>query len=118
MKISKGIWSILAGGAAGVVNGLFGAGGGMVLVPMLSGKGGFTQRETFSSSVVIMLPLCVISLLITTEGKLPWEAAWPFLLGGIPGGIAAAHWGRKIPLLWLHRLLGGLIVYGGIRYLC
>lgn len=90
----------------------------MVLVPLLSGKGGFTQREAFSSSVVIMLPLCVISLLITTEGSIPWEAAWPFLLGGIPGGIVAARLGEKIPLRWLHRLLGGLIVYGGIRYIC
>ena len=118
MNIRNRVWSILAGGTAGIVNGLFGAGGGMVLVPMLSGSGAFTERELFSSSVVVILPLCLISLAITTGGSLPWKEAWPYLVGGIPGGLAAALLGRKIPLIWLHRFLGVLILYGGIRYLC
>ncbi len=118
MKIRKALFSILAGGAAGGINGVFGAGGGMVLVPMLSASGAFTQQEVFSSSIVIMLPICLVSLGISTGWDLPWEAAYPYLLGSIPGGIAAALLGRKIPLLWLHRILGALILYGGIRYLC
>lgn len=118
MNIRNGLLSVLAGGAAGVINGLFGAGGGMVLVPMLSASGAFTEQELFSSSVVMMLPICLITLGIATGWNLPWEAAWPYLLGSIPGGIAAALLGRGIPLLWLHRFLGILIIYGGIRYLC
>lgn len=118
MKHRKRIFSLLAGGGAGIVNGLFGAGGGMVLVPLLTLGKEFTEQELFSSSVVIMLPICLVSLITGTGGNLPWSEAWPFLLGGIPGGIAAALIGRQIPTSWLHRVLGALIIYGGIRYLC
>lgn len=110
--------SILAGAAAGAINGLFGAGGGMVLVPMLDSGGNFTSDEVFSSSIVIILPMCVVSLIVNSGGALPWGDAWPFLLGGIPGGLLAGFFGRRIPTAWLHRFLGVLILYGGIRYLC
>lgn len=113
-------WSvILAGAAAGAVNGLFSAGGGMVLVPLLERSGGFTEREIFSSSLVIILPICLVSLTIGAGGEpLPWKEALPYLLGSVPGGLLAAVLGRKIPVVWLHRLLGAMILYGGIRYLC
>lgn len=111
------LFSLLAGMAAGAVNGLFGAGGGMVLVPLLGAGGEFSEEEVFSSSVVIILPICLVSLAAGSGGTLPWHEALPFLLGGIPGGILAAVWGRRIPVAWLHRFLGVLIVYGGVRYL-
>lgn len=109
--------SILAGAAAGAANGLFGAGGGMLLVPILSGSPDFTDEEVFSSSIVIIFPICIVSLIVTTAGNLPWTEAWPYLLGGIPGGLLAATIGKQIPTTWLHRFLGLLVIYGGIRYL-
>ena len=118
MQWRKKLRSGAAGAAAGAVNGLFGAGGGMVLVPMLSGDTGFTESEIFSSSVMIILPICLVSLGVSTGFRLPWNQAWPFLVGGIPGGILAALLGKRIPLVWLHRFLGAMICYGGIRYLC
>ena len=106
----------LAGLAAGSVNGLFGAGGGMVLVPLLT-KTGLNQEQIFPSSVVIILPICIISLLLSGS-PIPWATALPYLLGSAIGGIGAGLWGKKIPVLWLHRALGLLILWGGIRYLC
>lgn len=112
-------WKLLwAGTAAGGVNGLFGAGGGMVLVPLLSSTGAFTERELFSGSIVIILPMCLVSLLMGNQGELPWQQALPFLIGAVPGGVLAATFRHKIPVLWLHRFLGILILYGGVRYLC
>ena len=118
MSLGKKLRTIAAGGAAGAINGLFGAGGGMVLVPLLSRGTEFTESEVFSSSVLIILPMCLVSLTLGTDGQLPWQQAWPFLLGGIPGGLIAALAAKRIPLLWLHRFLGIMIIYGGIRYLC
>ena len=109
---------LLAGAAAGAVNGLFGAGGGMVLVPMLSASHAFSEKELFSSSIVIILPMCFVSLLIGTQGALPWQQALPFLIGAVPGGILSAVFKGRIPIAWLHRFLGLLILYGGVRYLC
>ena len=118
MVWGKKIRSLAAGAAAGAVNGLFGAGGGMVLVPMLSRKTELDEREVFSSSVLIILPICLVSLGVSTGWQLPLEEAWPYLVGGIPGGILAAVLGKRIPLVWLHRFLGVMICYGGIKYLC
>lgn len=108
----------LAGIAAGIVNGLFGAGGGMLLVPLLRASGAFSDRDIFSGSLVIILPICLVSLLMNAGGQLPWQEAMPYLIGSLLGGIAAVTFGKKIPVVWLHRILGMLILYGGIRYIC
>lgn len=118
MHFHQKLRSTLAGAAAGAVNGLFGAGGGMILVPMLTRTGDFSEQEIFSSSIVIILPICLVSLIAGSRNGLPWAAAWPYLLGSIPGGLLAVTIGKRIPVVWLHRILGGMILYGGVRYLC
>lgn len=111
--------SLLAGAAAGTVAGLFGAGGGMVLIPLLSVLTDIDDDAVFPTSLSIMLPICVVSLGATAvSGPLPWMEALPYLLGSGIGGIAAGLWGNRIPNKWLHRCLGILIVLGGIRSLC
>lgn len=109
---------IAAGLCAGALNGLFGAGGGMVLVPLLSLLTDLDETQMFSTSVIILVPICVISL-IFSKG---WEhfsfmQALPYLIGSAAGGVLSAKLGKKIPSLWLHRVLGILIIWGGVRYL-
>lgn len=108
----------LAGAAAGLINGLFGAGGGMVLVPMLGKKAGISEQERFPASVAIIAPVCVVSLLLSGSRNITFLQVLPYLLGGAVGGVAAGLWGKRIPTVWLHRSLGILILWGGIRYLC
>lgn len=117
--LRKSIYGMAAAGAlAGLVTGLFGAGGGMVLVPLLCMMTDLNEEQIFPGSVCIILPVCLTALVLQAlEGPLPWAEALPYLLGSGLGGIAAGIWGRKIPLKWLHRLLGGLILWGGLRYL-
>lgn len=109
----------LSGAAAGAVNGLFGAGGGMILVPLLTAVTDLEDEAVFPSSVSIILPMSLISLLLgSTADSQPWPEALPYLLGSFVGGILAGKTGNKIPVKWLHRILGLLIIWGGIRYLC
>lgn len=111
--------SILSGICAGAVNGLLGAGGGMVLVPLLDLLTDIKEEEVFPTSISVILPICLVSLGFTAiNTPLPWSDALPYLLGGGIGGILAGIWGRKIPTVWLHRCLGILILWGGFRYLC
>lgn len=113
------IGTAMAGALAGSVNGLFGAGGGMVLVPLLTRFSGLKEESVFPASVSIILPICLVSLGISSfNGELPVMEALPWLLGSSAGGIFAGIFGRKIPVKWLHRGLGILILWGGIRYLC
>ncbi len=117
MKRSS-IGMLLAGACAGAVAGLFGAGGGMVLVPLLSLFGSLEEEEVFPASVAVILPICIVSLAVTAwTGGLPWKQALPYLLGSAGGGVLAGVWGKKIPVTWLHRGLGILILWGGWRYL-
>ena len=110
---------ILAGLGAGAINGLFGAGGGMVLVPLLSLLTPLEEKEIFSSSIAIILPVCIISITATAiNGTLAWREALPYLAGSAAGGLAAGLWGQRIPAKYLHRGLGILIIWGGIKYLC
>lgn len=109
---------ILAGVCAGTVAGLFGAGGGMVLVPLLTVLSSLEEEEVFPASLSIILPVCVVSLTVTAlTGDLPWKEAVPYLLGSAGGGVLAGVWGKKVPVKWLHRGLGILILWGGWRYL-
>lgn len=110
---------VAVGFAAGCVNGLLGTGGGMILVPLLTLLENDTSNDVFSSSVAIILPICFISLAISPGyASLPWRDALPYLIAAIPGGIAAGFFAQKIPVKWLHRALGILILWGGMRYLC
>lgn len=111
--------TVAAGFCAGAVNGLFGAGGGMVLVPLLTLLTDMEDRDIFPASICIILPICLVSLTFTafTSG-IDFASAVPYLVGSAAGGILAGRYGEKIPTVWLHRGLGALILWGGIRYLC
>lgn len=112
-------WGICAAGAgAGLINGLFGAGGGMVLVPLLTKLTDLNDSDVFPSSVSIILPVCLVSLGFSlVGGSAPPDSVIPYLIGSALGGVAAGFLGKKIPTLWLHKALGILILWGGVRYL-
>ena len=113
-------WDLLCSGlAAGAINGLLGAGGGMILVPLLTIIGQLDENSVFPASVAIIFPICLVSLAISPGfSLLPWRDAWPYLVAGIPGGILAGLLDKKIPVKWLHRALGVIVLIGGVRYLC
>ncbi len=107
---------LLAGAVAGIANGLFGAGGGLFLVPLLSGYIGIDEKRAFATSVAIILPLSVASYaLFCLKGGNVWGDAWPYLIGGIAGGLLSSKLFTRIPTVWLHRLFGILILYGGVK---
>ena len=108
---------LTAGSLAAVITGLLGAGGGMILVPLLTILTDLQEDEIFPASVAIILPICILSLVF--QGHMPpWKDALPYLAGSVLGGILAGFLAKNIPTVWLHRILGLLILWGGIRYLC
>jgi uncharacterized membrane protein YfcA len=108
---------LAAGSLAGVITGLLGAGGGMILVPLLTILTDLREDEIFPASVAIILPICILSLLF--QGHMPpWTDALPYLIGSVLGGLLAGILAKKLPTVWLHRILGILILWGGVRYLC
>ena len=87
----------IAAAAAGVVNGLFGAGGGMVLVPLLTLITKIDDSKIFPTSVITIFPICAVSLGVTAlHHALPLTDAAPYLVGGLAGGFLAGIFDNKI----------------------
>lgn len=106
----------IAGGAAGLLNGLFGAGGGLVLVPLLSSWINVEEKCALATSIAVMLPLSIVSYtLFCVQGGNVWSDALPYLIGGIAGGAIAAHIFKNIPTKWLHRAFSILLFFGGLK---
>ena len=115
----KHFYCALAGILAGAVAGLFGAGGGMVLVPLLTLLVKLPEDQIFPASVTIIAPICIVCLLLAEPGTIPtWQEVLPYLIGSCIGGVATGLVGDRIPTHWLHRILGVFFLWGGIRYLC
>lgn len=75
----------VSGVLAGVVNGLFGGGGGMVLVPLLRRWCGLEERKAFATCVAVILPLCVVSAAVYVLRR-GVDAARRAVSAGRPGG--------------------------------
>ena len=108
----------ITGALAGAANGLFGSGGGMFLVPLSTGWSKLEQRRAFATSVAVILPLSAVSAAVYfMKGALDFSAGWPYLIGGFAGGLISGRIFKKVPVKWLRRAFGLLIIYGGARAL-
>ncbi len=107
---------VVTGALGGLANGLFGSGGGLFLVPLMTRWSKLEERKAFATSVAIILSLSIVSSVVYfTKGALNFSTAWPYLLGGGIGGVISGLVFQKVPLNFLRRIFGLLILYGGIR---
>ena len=108
----------IAGGAAGLANGLFGGGGGMVFLPILSRWGGLKSRQLYATCVAVIFPVCAVSAAIYLwRGGMNWASALPYLVGGLLGGWLGGKLFKNMSMDWLRRGFGLLLLYGGVRSL-
>lgn len=108
----------VSGLLAGAANGLLGAGGGMILVPLLTGWCQLGDKKSFATALAIILPLCLVSLgVYCMGGALDFPLALPYLIGGFAGGLLGGLLFRRVSAAFLHRALGAVILFGGVRLL-
>ena len=113
------VWkSRLAGGAAGLANGLFGGGGGMVFIPLMSHSPALKGQRLFATCVAVIFPVCAVSSAVYfLNGNLSLSAAFPYLLGGLAGGFLGGRLYGRISTVWLRRLFALFLFYAGVKYL-
>lgn len=110
--------SALIGLAAGVAAGLFGIGGGIIIVPSVVLLLGLTQREASGTSIAAVV---VLSLTAATafglSGDVDWSAA-PFIFAGSAvGAIIGARLTTVVPERTLTAGFALLLLVGGVRLL-
>lgn len=95
-KRLQNFYAVLGGLAVGFANGFFGAGGGMLAVPVLTFIMGLEEKKAHATALLIILPLSIISSLIYGKSVSIGDNFLEILLGVLIGGILGALLLKKL----------------------
>lgn len=88
---------LLTGGLVGAANGLFGGGGGMLAVPLLS-RTGMSERQAHATAILLILPVSLLSFAVYAwRGLYDFSVLIPTALGVTAGGALGAKLLGKLP---------------------
>ena len=105
------------GVGVGLVNGIFGAGGGMLAVPLLK-ENGLEQKSAHANAVAVILPITVISaILYLVKGSVTVSDSLSFIPTGLLGSVIATFALQKFSNKLLQKIFAAFMIYAGIRLL-
>lgn len=88
----------VVGAVAGALSGLFGVGGGIVIVPGLVLLGRMEQRRAHATSLAAIVPIAVAGAAgYALEGAVDWPAAAVLVVGAAAGTLAGTQFLRRLP---------------------
>ena len=118
MKKVKKLHIILFGMLIGVINGLFGGGGGMIVVPVLTKFFGLTQKQAQANALFIILPISIASSIIyITHNSINFAESWKVILAIIVGGAGGALLLNKLDNKAVRIIFIILILVSGVSML-
>jgi uncharacterized membrane protein YfcA len=86
-----------AGSVVGFLTGLFGVGGGFVIVPALTLALGLALPVAIGTSLVVIAGNTVVALGFRGLDAVAWDVAVPFTLMMLTGGIVGAALAHRLP---------------------
>ena len=114
MKKKKYLYFVF-GILVGLVNGLLGAGGGMIAVPILK-KCGLDTKKAHANAVAVILPITVFSAFVyMLKGYVDLRDALAFMPFGIVGSILATWLLKKLSPYILRLIFAGFMIWAGMR---
>ena len=115
-RTRQNIYKILIGSLAGLCNGLFGGGGGMIVVPMLTMLLKYPEKQAHATTILIILPLSITSgLLYSSFGFVNGEVLFPTMAGVIAGGVAGALLLKRINSAILGYVFSAVMIFAGLK---
>ena len=113
-----GIFAIAC--VCGVASGMFGVGGGVLLVPLLGLLFAFTQHRAQGTSLVALIPPTgVLALLAySKEGFVSWKTGLLLIPGVFLGGIAGGKLAKRIEPRRMRQVFAGMLVLLGTWQAC
>lgn len=112
------IKNIFIGISAGIISGLFGAGGGLILVPIFVHYLKLGEKEARATTIFCILPMVITSGIIYSNNNLiDWNLAIKCAIGGIVGSIIGTKLLKNLSNKVLKITFIIFLVYVSIRYL-
>ena len=113
----KSYWKhLLIGLVTGLLNGLFGSGGGVIVVTAMEKFLRIDAKKSHSTAIAIVLILSLTSsFFYLKSGFLDWHILLMTALGGCLGGFIGAKLLQKIPKKWLKIGFGAAIIVSAIK---
>ena len=101
---------------AGLVGGLFGVGGGIIVVPGLVLWLGFTQHRASGTSVATIVASASAALVaFAIDGSVDWQAAGLVAIGAVAGAAIGTRILHRIPARVLTRAFSVLLIVAAAR---
>lgn len=110
---------LFIGATAGILAGLFGIGGGIVIVPMLVFFLKFTPGKAIGTSLAAMLlPVGILAVMkYAKSGDVDYKIAAAMAFGIFVMAFVGAHIGLSVGGTWISRGFGVLLVFVGFKFL-
>ena len=109
------LYFYILGIITGLANGLFGAGGGIIAVPMLK-RSGLSTKESHATSIALTLPLSIVSSIFYFNTiKDIFSDTLIIISVGLAGSVLGSLIMRKIPSAYLKKAFGIILIISGIR---
>lgn len=101
---------------AGFFNGLFGSGGGTIIVPFLEKFLKLNPKKSHATAILIIFGFTVVSLLFYGFSKsLDFFLALKASVGGIIGGVVGAKLLSKLTFGTIHKIFGLFMIAAAVR---
>lgn len=109
---------LLIGSVAGILAGLFGIGGGIVIVPMLIFLLKFTPGKAIGTSLAAMLlPVGILAVIKYAEaGDVDYRVAAAMALGIFIMALVGTHIALNVGGTWISRGFGVLLLAVGMKF--
>lgn len=107
---------IIGGLITGALTGFFGGGGGMLVIPLLTGVLSLEEKEAHATAIAVILPVSLASALVyLINGGFPVNFGFYTMFGVVLGGIIGAIILKKIKNRVLTFIFYALMTGVGIR---
>lgn len=112
-KKQKSMW---IGLVTGLANGLFGSGGGTIVVPAMQRFLDVETHKSHATAIAIILPLTVISMFVYLgKVEIQWATVLYVSAGGLVGGFVGAKLLTRLSGSLLHKIFGAFMVVAAVR---
>lgn len=110
---------LLIGAATGAVSGMFGIGGGILVIPAMVYIYGFSQKMATGTSLGMLLPPIGILAFLQyyRSGLVSIPAALLLVAGFLAGSYLSAGYTVGLSDILLKRAFGGLLIAMGVIYI-